>query len=691
MRPCGRRVDSGSEMQPRWFELRGPAPPARLPYSGDMRKERSPTRAALSALCCAIACLAASANAADDPAAAAMIQETGWPAAWFRPPATARDLGVQSFSQSPFLDGKNLPPVEDRLPADPIVLEPYAEPGRFGGKAMITQGDSWQFFNWEPALTFAADMRTLLPNLAEGWTVSADGRITTVRLREGIRWSDGERLTSDDFIFSFDRIWMDPDMSPVTSRLILGGKIEKIDELTFRYVFPEPNPLFVNFLAQRHDFVDPEHYFRNLHPATAPKEAVDARVKELGFVTWMAMLSALRGASIEECSDVPTLRAFRLVGRTPTMLRFERNPYYPKVDRLGQQLPYIDSIDAEAILDNAEVVTAKAATGQLDFAAYTLRTQDIPLLKLGERTGLIDVLIWRRLHTSDVVVQFNFNVDDERLRALYWDIRFRKALSHAINRQEMNDIIYFGRGTPSQVSVHPTSRWYRPEWTRAHIEYDPAKAGGLLDDMGLLDASGNGYRDYPDGSPLIITMEFLDFETPKGISMELISNYWRSIGIDLRIKLVDRSLQSARAQAGQMQMSVWHGGRVTDILFPLTPDWWVPRTTGWWASMWNDWARYYQTAGRIGEEPPAIIKDLQYWTDELRTSTNPARRLEAGHHLLQVGADNLWTLGTVGLAPHPVVVSSRLKNVIPNGTWGWDNRWTMAYHPATWYLEESAD
>ena len=100
-------------MQPRWFELRGPAPPARLPYSGDMRKERSPTRAALSALCCAIACLAASANAADDPAAAAMIQETGWPAAWFRPPATARDLGVQSFSQSPFLDGKNLPPVED--------------------------------------------------------------------------------------------------------------------------------------------------------------------------------------------------------------------------------------------------------------------------------------------------------------------------------------------------------------------------------------------------------------------------------------------------------------------------------------------------------------------------------------------------------------------------------------------------
>ena len=615
---------------------------------------------------------------------------TGWPRAWFEPPATASATGITSFKESPYFSIYDLPPLQSRLPPDPIVIEPYAETGRHGGKAIITQGDSWQFFNWEPALTFAADMRTLLPNLARAWTVSADGKVTTIFLRKGIRWSDGEPLTSDDFVFSFDRIWMDPDMSPVTSRLILGGRIEKVDDMTFRYVFQEPNPLFVNFLAQRHDFVDPAHYFEQFHPRTADPVEVESRMQEMGFVTWMAMISALRGASIEESIEVPTLRAFQLTSRTPTMLRFERNPYYFKVDPRGQQLPYIDTIDAEAILDNAEVVTAKAATGQLDFAAYTLRTQDIPLLKLGERTGLIDVHIWRRLHTSDVVIQFNFNVNDPQLRDLYGDLRFRKALSHAIDRKEMNDIIYFGRGTPSQITVHPSSRWYKAEWARTHMEYNPDRSRALLDDIGILDTTGDGLREYADGTPLIITMEFLDFETPKGISMELISNYWRAIGIDLRIKLVDRSLQSARAQAGQMQMSLWHGGRVTDILFPLTPDWWVPRTTGWWASMWNDWARHYQTNGRIGEEPPPIIQDLQYWTDELRTSIDPARRLQAGHYLLRTGAENLWTIGTVGLAPHPVVVSARLRNVIPNGTWGWDNRWTMAYHPATWYLDDES-
>ena len=615
-------------------------------------------------------------------------QKKGWPRQWFQPAKTASTLNITQFTQSPMLDDRDLPPVAERLPDDPMVIEPYETYGKHGGRALITLGDSWQFFNWEPSLTFAADMRTLLPNLAERWTVSPDGRTTTIYLRPGIKWSDGHPLSSDDFIFTFDHIWMDSEMSPVTSRLIRGGRIEKVDQLTFRYVFAEANPLFVNFLAQRHDFADPAHYFRHLHPAFTERDVVEERAKDAGFITWMAMVGALRGGTVEDSIGMPTLRAYRLISRTPTMVRFERNAYYPKVDPQGRQLPYIDYIDAEAILDNAEVVTAKAATGQLDFAAFSLRTQDIPLLKLGERTGLVKVHVWNRLHTSDVAIQLNFNYAEPKPRALYWDLRFRKALSHAINREEMNNIIYFGRGVPRQVGVHPTSTWYDEELTRAHARYDPAFANELLDEMGLLDVNDDGFREYADGTPLIITMEFLDFETPKGISMELVSNYWHAVGIDLRIKLLNRSLQSARAQAGEMQMSVWHADRVTDILFPLTPDWWTPRVTYWGGTMWNDWSRYYQTEGRLGEEPPSIIKRTQYLTDEMRTTTDPDHRFKVGQELLRIGAENVWTIGTVGLAPHPVVVSQRLKNVIPNGVWGWDNRWTLAYHPVTWYLDD---
>ena len=296
--------------------------------------------------------------------------------------------------------------------------------------------------------------------------------------------------------------------------------------------------------------------------------------------------------------------------------------------------------------------------------------------------------IWTRLHASDVAIQPNYNHEDRKLRDLYWDVRFRHALSYAINRPEMNQTIYFGHGVPRQVTVHPTSSYFEQEFADAHIQYDPDLANSLLDEIGLKDIDDDGLREYPDGSKLTITMEYLDFETPKGISMELVTSYWRHVGIDLRIKLVDRSLQSARAQAGEMQMTLWHADRVTDILFPIVPDWWAPRSTGWDRGMWNDWARYYQTDGRLGEEPPEIIKQLLVWTDEMRSTTDVEHRIVVGKKLLRAGADNLWTIGTVGLAPHPVVVSKRLKNVLRKGIWGWDNRWTLAYHPATWYFDE---
>ena len=631
---------------------------------------------------------------ADDPGsarlsvAAAQRSEMGWPTSWYAPPRSASESGVTSFSQSPYLDNRGLPPVKERLPDDPIVIDAYESNGRYGGNAVITLGDSWQFFNWESALTISADMRTLLPNLAHSWEVSADGKVTTIHLRSGIKWSDGHPLTSDDFLFTFNHIWLDKEYSPVTSRLVLGGKIEKIDDLNFRYVFREPNPLFVFLIAQYGNFlVDPEHHFAQFHPSYADPDTVNEIIREKGFISWMAYIDNLRMARIEDAAETPTLRAFQVISRTPTMMKYARNPYYPKIDSEGRQLPYVDTIDAQVIVDNSALVTAMASSGQLDFAAYALRTQDIPILKLGERNGLVDVHIWTRVHASDVAIQPNYNFPDAKLRALYWDKRFRRALSYAINRREMNEIIYFDRGVPRQVSAHPTSSYYEEAFALAHSQYDPALSRQLLAQIGLRDADGDGLLEYGDGTDLTITLEFLDFETPKAISLELVIDYWHEIGLDVRLKMVDRALQSARAQANKMQMTVWHADRVTDILFPLIPDWFAPRSTGWDRSLWNNWARYYQTDGELGEEPPQILKDVLRSTDLMRTTMIDSERKAAARHVLGTAAENIWTMGTVGLAPHPVVVSKRLKNVVPNGIWGWDNRWTLSYHPATWYLD----
>ena len=115
-------------------------------------------------------------------------------------------------------------------------------------------------------------------------------------------------------------------------------------------------------------------------------------------------------------------------------------------------------VDVIIVLENSQMITFQAATGQLDFTSFTLETQNIPLLKLGERKGMNKVHIWRRLHVVDVAIQPNYNFDDLKYRDLVWgqggERRFVRALSHAIDRDQMNEVIYFGRGTPSQVTAH---------------------------------------------------------------------------------------------------------------------------------------------------------------------------------------------------------------------------------------------
>ena len=639
---------------------------------------------------CAVLAFPAAANGPDD--APSVDDETSWPKEWYEAPKTASEVGLTRFAQSPYLDDRGLPPVEERLPDDPVVIQPYRTIGKYGGTARITLWDTWQFFNWEHALTLSANMRDVLPNLAESWELSEDGRTTTIHLRPGIKWSDGHPLTADDFMFRLKHVWQDPDISPVVYRLVQGCEFVKIDDYTFQYVFPQPNPMFANFFAQYGShFIDPMHFFRNYHAAFTDKEELDALVEEEGFVTWMAMYGALRDWGNEDAVKVPTLRAYKVIERTPTKMRLERNPYYHKIDPVGNQLPYIDRIDSIILLENSKMIAFQAATGQLDFAAFALKTEDIPLLKLGEVKGVNKVHVWTRLHISDVSIQPNYNYDDPKYRELLWgqgERRFIRALSHAIDRPQMNDVIYFGRGVPSQVTAHPTSRWYEKRFADAHARYDPDYSRQLLDELGLNDVNGDGLREYADGSPLTITFEYLDFETPKTVTMELVRDYWREVGIDLRLKSVERRLQSERAQANKMQMTLWHADKVTDILFPLVPDWFYPHRSGWDIAMWNHWARYYQTDGRLGEEPPPIIKNLQFWGDELREATTEEYRTKAAKTLLEAAADNLWTIGTVGQAPHPVVVSNRLKNVTATGIWGWDNRWTLAYHPSTWYFDE---
>lgn len=619
------------------------------------------------------------------------ISRDAWPESWFSGPKKASELGLKSFTQSPVLDeavrSGALPPVEERLPDDPIVVEPFDRAGKHGGTLRIfTQAGS--VIAPEHPLSMDPQVSGVVPNLVSHWEFKEEGTVLVLHLRPGLRWSDGSAYTADDYVWYHKHIRLNPDLTPVIVPRQRDMSVTAPDPTTVVFRYKKPFLFILQELAHRgaNQFVAPGRFLSRYHPDFRDKEELDQEAKAAGYMNWMAYFRAALRDSFRDPIGTPTMRAHRVVSRSPTLVVYERNPYYPKVDPKGNQLPYIDRIQAQ-VVNNPEVRGAKVSTGQMDFAGSSLQTQDIPLYKVGEKAYGYRTLIWNRLHGVDVGIQFNFTIDDPELRKLFRDRRFRLALSLAINRGEINEIVYFNQGTPRQTTVIPSSRFYEPEFATAHIEYDPERARKLLDAVGMRDVDGDGIRERPDGKPLNVTIEWLDIEVPRGVTLELVTSHWLEVGVDIKLKEINRGLQSARARSNAMQMTIWHADRSTDILFPLLPSWYVPMYVSWDEARWTPWSRWYLSNGEQGEEPPADARDLMVWWDEMRGSADPDRRIELGKKILRSQAENLWSIGTIGLAPQPVVVSNRLHNVPDRGYWGWDNLWVLPYQPATWYLD----
>jgi peptide/nickel transport system substrate-binding protein len=620
-----------------------------------------------------------------------------WPKSWFEAPKTASELGITEFHESPLLAREvaagKLPPVRKRLPDDSIVVEPLKEIGRYGGTAIVftTQntslGEGGILNNLEPPLRIGPEVRRTLPNYASKWQYSDGGRSLTLYLRKGIRWSDGHELTADDYVFWFDHIQRNKDITPIQSPPWDTAEVRKVDAYTVRFEFEKPNPFFVKELAHHGDYyAQPGHYLKQFHADFVPKAKLEEAAKKLGFHDWVAYFGKMQSTTDPEVR-CPTLYPYVVEKQGLSVLIFRRNAYYPKVDPKGNQLPYIDRILA-LVVQNREMMTAKACTGQATIAGMQTETSDIPLFKRGERKCGYRTYIWNRLHGVDVAIQPNLTCPDEGLRRIFQDVRFRRALSLAINRDEINQTLYFGHATPRQTTVIPSSRFYEERFAKAWIRHDPAEARRLLDEMGVVDRDGDSKRDRPDGEPLNITLEWTPMETPKGPTMELVVEHWREVGLDIRLKQLTGSLQSERARANLMDMTLWHADRSTDILFPPEPFWFVPMRRNWEVSLWPQWALWYLSGGKKGEEPTGKPRELLDWWIEMRTCMDEKRRLELGKNILRSQAENLWTIGTVGLAPHPIVVKSSLHNVPERGYWGWDNRWSFPYHPETWYLSQ---
>ncbi len=573
-----------------------------------------------------------------------------------------------------------LPPVTQRIPKEPALAE-LETIGRPGGdlrmlmaspkdtRLMVVYGYA-RLVAYTPALA-------IVPDMLEAIDIDED-RVFTLHLRPGHKWSDGKPFTAEDFRYWFEDIAKNPELSPggLPPALIPNGeepKFEVIDPTTVRYSWAHPNPLFLPSLAGGSYplfIYAPAHYLKQFHKNYADPEKLAALVKKMKVRNWASLHTKLGGMYHNDNPDLPTLEPWVLKTPLPAdRIVFERNPYYYRVDGAGHQLPYIDRVILS--IADSKIIPAKTGAGESDLQARYLRFDDYTFLKAGEAENGYHVWLWRTGPGSQFALYPNLNVNDPTWRALFRDVRFRRALSLAIDRHEINQVIYFGLAIEGQNTVLPQSPLFRPEYRNAYAQYDPAEADHLLNQIGLTKRDSSGIRLLPDGRPLDIIVEDSGESSEKSDMLELIRDSWRKVGIRLFSKPEQLTLFRRRVFSGEAMMSLDNGIEEGLATAGMPPSQFAP--TSQQQLEWPKWGEYMETKGKSGEPPdlPAAVELKRLYGSWL-SAENAADQATIWHNMLKIYADEVFSIGTVAGVLQPVVVNDRLRNVPEHGIYNWD-------------------
>ncbi|MDW3205772.1 MAG: ABC transporter substrate-binding protein [Alphaproteobacteria bacterium] len=602
--------------------------------------------------------------------------------AGFAPPSA----DAMDYVGAPSLDADvaagKLPPVEDRLPKEPLVVDLEARgqtAGRHGGNLvtlMHRSKDTRYMYVYGYARLVKYDLDfNLVPDILKDFEVSDGGRTFTLHLREGHRWSDGHPFTTEDFLYFWEDMAHNDDLfasGPPSHMKIMGHypKVEALDETTIRYSFPVPNPDFLPGLAQArpNQIYAPKHYLSQFHPNYVPIEDLQRAAEEAGQRNWAAVhIKANRYYRMED-KELPTLQPWYVTNEAPAdRFVFKRNPYYHKVDRNGLQLPYAD----EVIFNIAEekLISGKSATGDVDFQGRYLRFDDVTLLKRNEKDHGYSTFLWRIAKGSHMALYPNLTAKDPVFRKLIRDVRFRRALSLAINRREINRVIYFGLALEGQNTMLPKSPLYREEYRTSYAQFDLKTANALLDEMGLK-RRWDGARIGPDGEPVEIIVE-TGGSTEQADILELVADSWWELGIKLYIKPLGKETLRRRIFSGQTQMTIESGFENGLATPDMAPHDLAPVTQVQY--QWSEWGEYYETNKTGGAAPDMEMGiNLMNLRRDWYLAETRDERAEIWHEMLQMHADQLPTIGLIAGVLQPIVVANGLRNLPEEGLWNWD-------------------
>lgn len=605
-----------------------------------------------------------------------------------------------------------LPSVAQRLPEEPLVVLPYKSIGKYGGTldalSNATEAGTSDFLSIRHVnlVRYSDDLQTIVPNVAKGWEWNSSFTELTFFLRKGHKWSDGEPFTAADVKFWYDNLALDKRVIEKSKDYVLTPdskrfKVTVIDPQTVRFTLPSPKPGLLNHFATSFaQGFQPKHFLGKYHPSINPKANQLAR--KAGFKNGLEVIKAYFGNS--DWTDtpspllstpkkvtqlpkdvVPTLESHITIKDTTEGRHYVANPYFFMVDTAGNQLPYINEMDELYINDN-EVRILKLVNGEVHYKTQSLNLESVPILLENRRKGKYQIDV--RPKIGLLVFSFNVTSEDPQKRKIFGNREFRRAMSIAINRDELNEVVFLGEGVPRQYTgFSPLPNGADKGLESYAIEFNPKEAKKILDSVGLVDKDGDGFRDLPNGQRITLNLQFATQSGAGAKLVELVGQHWADVGVKTSVKEVTPDEYRGSQSSNKLDVGIWEKGQPSDIIIGNN-ELFVPPFENYFGHRTGLlWSEYIDSKGKNGVKPPAfvdeLIADITAF-QALETGTSKSNALAA--KLAKDMTENLLFIGTV-LGGEPIYHHKSLQNFVEFKTASYEYYRTFPYRGHQWWIK----
>lgn len=591
------------------------------------------------------------------------------------PEATAPPVEEARFKEAPMLADLvakgELPPVEERMPIDPRIIPANESIGKYGGTIRrgfkgVSDGPGPNKFTNQGFVWFTLDL-DIVPHIAESWEINEDASVWTWHLREGIKWSDGVPFTSADVVWYHEHVLLNETLtaSPPTAwstgspRVLM--EVDAPDDYTAIISFAHPNPLFAHLYCARGGPFRPGHYMAQYHiDLTDDEDALLAQVKEAGLESWDGYFTQKNNWQLNP--ERPVEYAWKpLTTMSDELFVMERNPYYFAVDAEGQQLPYVDRVQ-HRLFTSPDVFNMWILSGEIDFQGRHVDSANFTLYKENEEKA--GYRVFNGINGNTTSINANLTCQDPNIREFLQNRDVRFALNYAVNRDEINELIYDGTAEPRQAGPMDQSPQFYPKLAMAYLEYDPEQANALLDAAGYTERDGDGFRLWKDGSGRAgFDIEYITQGDEDTVA--LYAKYFADVGVFCSYKYIERALYTERFSANAVEASVAFGvGR--SLLPMLQPQILLGTATDHpWACAWGLWKNSGGTDPN-GEEPPEGHWILDMWDlyDQITVEADEDVRNDLFRRILDIWYEELPMPGYLSQFKRPIIVKNGLHNYV---------------------------